>query len=151
MKLPAFTEYSMKGRTYRYYKGTPLYEFGFGLSYTNFTYTNLTTKAILNAGEALTVTVDVQNTAAMTVKKWRNSILLKKGKCFHHASFTERFFKDILKKGREEESFFFIAAKRLFAYRWWQESDRGRSFSGSRSGKQPTNFSKGKVLIREVK
>ena len=32
-KMPAFTDYSMKGRTYRYYTGTPLYPFGYGLSY----------------------------------------------------------------------------------------------------------------------
>ena len=32
-ELPAFTDYAMAGRTYRYYKGTPLYPFGYGLSY----------------------------------------------------------------------------------------------------------------------
>ena len=32
-EMPAFTDYSMKGRTYRYYEGTPLYPFGYGLSY----------------------------------------------------------------------------------------------------------------------
>jgi beta-glucosidase len=35
-QLPAFTDYSMAGRTYRYFKGDPLYPFGFGLSYSNF-------------------------------------------------------------------------------------------------------------------
>ena len=32
-EMPAFTDYSMSGRTYRYYRGEPLYPFGFGLSY----------------------------------------------------------------------------------------------------------------------
>ncbi len=34
--LPPFEDYSMKGRTYRYFKGKPLYEFGYGLSYSDF-------------------------------------------------------------------------------------------------------------------
>lgn len=40
-KLPAFDDYAMQGRTYRYFKGEPLYPFGHGLSYTHFTYSDL--------------------------------------------------------------------------------------------------------------
>jgi beta-glucosidase len=41
-QLPPFTDYDMaKGRTYRYFRGEPLYPFGYGLSYTRFTYDNL--------------------------------------------------------------------------------------------------------------
>lgn len=39
--LPAFSDYSMKNRTYRFFKGKPLFEFGFGLSYTRFTLTDI--------------------------------------------------------------------------------------------------------------
>jgi beta-glucosidase len=63
--LPPFTDYHMQGRTYRYFKGEPLYPFGFGLSYTTFKYDNLklsTTKVA--AGEGLHVTADVENSGA---------------------------------------------------------------------------------------
>ena len=40
-KLPAFDDYDMRGRTYRYFDGEPLYPFGYGLSYTRFKYSDL--------------------------------------------------------------------------------------------------------------
>jgi beta-glucosidase len=61
-QLPPFTDYSMLSRTYRYFKGEPLYPFGFGLSFTKFKYSNLKLNAKgIKAGEDLTVTAEVQN------------------------------------------------------------------------------------------
>ena len=60
--LPPFTSYQMKGRTYRYFKGVPLYAFGHGLSYTHFAYANAqASSTTLDAGQNLTVSVDVRN------------------------------------------------------------------------------------------
>ncbi|GAB2781801.1 glycoside hydrolase family 3 C-terminal domain-containing protein [Dyella kyungheensis] len=61
--LPPFIDYGMKGRTYRYFKGEPLYSFGDGLSYTTFAYDapKLSTQS-LKAGESLDVAVNVRNT-----------------------------------------------------------------------------------------
>jgi beta-glucosidase len=61
-QLPAFTDYSMQGRTYRYFKGEPLYPFGYGLSYTNFAYSNLRFESkSVKPGEPMKVSVDVTN------------------------------------------------------------------------------------------
>jgi beta-glucosidase len=62
-QLPQFEDYSMQNRTYRYFKGKPLYPFGYGLSYTTFSYTDLTLpKAAISAGAPLTAEVTVTNT-----------------------------------------------------------------------------------------
>ena len=61
-QLPAFEDYSMANRTYRYFKGKPLYAFGDGLSYTKFAYSDVKLSAeTLHAGETLTVEADVKN------------------------------------------------------------------------------------------
>jgi beta-glucosidase len=61
--LPPFTDYSMNNRTYRYFKGKTLYDFGYGLSYTSFSYTHLKLSTqTLHAGDTLTVEADVRNT-----------------------------------------------------------------------------------------
>jgi beta-glucosidase len=62
-QLPAFEDYAMKGRTYRYFEGKPLYPFGYGLSYTTFGYKDLKLPGkALAAGEDLHATVTVSNT-----------------------------------------------------------------------------------------
>lgn len=63
-QLPAFEDYSMKNRTYRYFEGQPLYAFGYGLSYSKFEYSNLKlSSARLKAGDSLSVDADVRNTS----------------------------------------------------------------------------------------
>jgi beta-glucosidase len=61
--LPSFTDYSMSNRTYRYYKGKPLYGFGYGLSYASFAYSNVRlSTSSLTAGDVLKVDAEVKNT-----------------------------------------------------------------------------------------
>jgi beta-glucosidase len=65
--LPAFDDYTMAGRTYRFFKGEPLYAFGHGLSYTTFAYKDLRTNAdSVSATDTITVRVDVTNTGTRT-------------------------------------------------------------------------------------
>jgi beta-glucosidase len=63
--IPAFDDYSMKGKTYRYFQGTPLYDFGFGLSYTSFKYSNLNIPEINPTDKEVLIAVDVTNTGKM--------------------------------------------------------------------------------------
>ncbi len=64
-ELPEFTDYSMKGRTYRYMKSEPLYPFGYGLSYTSFAYSDVKIDKNALDAEGVTVTATVTNTGKM--------------------------------------------------------------------------------------
>ena len=65
-QLPDFSNYAMKGRTYRYFSGKPLYGFGYGLSYTQFAYDDLhLSTSELKAGQTLGVDAVVRNTGKL--------------------------------------------------------------------------------------
>jgi beta-glucosidase len=64
--LPPFIDYRMKERTYRYFSGKPLYDFGYGLSYTTFSYRNLRLSSRdVKPGEHARVTATVTNTGSL--------------------------------------------------------------------------------------
>jgi beta-glucosidase len=63
--LPGFSDYSMKNRTYRYFKGEALYPFGYGLSYSTFKYDMLKVPASIRAGKNISVSARVTNTGKM--------------------------------------------------------------------------------------
>jgi beta-glucosidase len=60
-QLPAFDDYRMQGKTYRYFKGDPLYPFGHGLSYTKFEYGKLKVNESVKAGTYVRVSAEVRN------------------------------------------------------------------------------------------
>jgi beta-glucosidase len=65
-QLPAMMDYNIRdGRTYMYFKGQPLYPFGYGLSYSSFAYANLrTSEEKLSIGGEILVSVEVRNSGA---------------------------------------------------------------------------------------
>jgi len=64
--LPAFSDYSMAHRTYRYFDGPVLYPFGFGLSYSRFAYGPVhVNRATIAAGDPITATVKLTNTSSV--------------------------------------------------------------------------------------
>lgn len=64
--LPSFTDYSMTNRTYRYFTGQPLYGFGYGKSYTTFSYSGLKMPESLKTGQPLSVSITVKNTGKVS-------------------------------------------------------------------------------------
>jgi beta-glucosidase len=60
-QLPSFEDYSMEGRTYRYFGGEPLYPFGYGLSYTRFKYTGLIVPQTTRGDQDVLISADVEN------------------------------------------------------------------------------------------
>lgn len=64
-QLPPFDDYKMEGHTYRYFRGEPLYPFGYGLSYSKFAYSDLRITKSAKAGEQVSVSAVVQNVGAI--------------------------------------------------------------------------------------
>lgn len=60
-QVPPMTNYSMEGRTYRYFTGEPLYHFGYGISYSKFFYSDFVIPANVTVGQAVELSVHVQN------------------------------------------------------------------------------------------
>ena len=63
-QLPDFEDYNMAGHTYRFFKGEPLFPFGYGLSYTTFKYGKMKLDSSVKVGETAKITVPVTNTGS---------------------------------------------------------------------------------------
>jgi beta-glucosidase len=78
--LPPIEEYSMEGRTYRYFRGEPLYPFGYGLSYTTFTFDSLTVATpSASAADTIRLSVRVTNTGDRDGREVVQAYLRKPG------------------------------------------------------------------------
>jgi beta-glucosidase len=81
--LPEFDNYDMTGRTYRYFEGEVLYPFGYGLSYTSFSYDNLILEEDeISGNEELTVSVEVSNTGQFDGEEVVQMYIRKPGSAF---------------------------------------------------------------------
>ncbi len=151
-ELPAFEDYNMKGRTYRYYTGKPLYEFGYGLSYTRFTYTNLKISSVVKIGDRVTVTADVQNTGNRDGEELAQLYLQNSnGNTTNTLRSLKGFAKINLKKGEKKTvSFLLKTADFSIISKENKRRVNAGAFSISVGGKQPTVFEKGNVLIKKI-
>jgi beta-glucosidase len=102
--LPGFSDYSMKGRTYRYFKGEALYPFGYGLSYTTFAYTNLKLPAAVTKGKNTTVSVQVTNTGKMNGEEVVELYVSNQNKNIHAPIKSLKGFQRIVLKAGETKT-----------------------------------------------
>lgn len=121
--LPAFDDYEVfNGRTYMYFQGKPIYPFGFGLSYTSFTYSNIQlNKTDYQRNDTVLVSVDIQNTGKndgdevvqlyLRQKSETTKLPIKQLKAFQRIS---------LKKGETKKVSFQLSRKDLS---FWNEKN----------------------------
>ena len=127
--LPAFNNYNMAGRTYRYFKGTPLYPFGHGLSYTTFAYSALhTSAASIGANRTLTVSVNIANTGKRAGDEVVQLYTRHIGSAVARPNRELRGFKRISLKPGERRVVRFTLPATSLAY--WNESSHAWTLEG---------------------
>jgi beta-glucosidase len=109
--LPDFEDYSMDNRTYRYFTGTPLYPFGFGLSYTTFKYSNLQISPAKTGSDRI-VKVTVTNTGKMAGDEVVQLYLAHQNAGYKTPIRTLKGFKRITLKAGEAKAVSFRLSKR---------------------------------------
>jgi beta-glucosidase len=118
-KLPAFDDYSMHNRTYRYFSGEALYPFGYGLSYTRFSYSNLNVnQKTFAADESIKVRMQLKNTGKYAgdevVQVYIKPINPQRARALKELRAVERVH---LQKGEQQElSFTLLPNKDLLIY-----------------------------------
>ena len=100
-QLPPFENYNMQGRTYRYFQGKPLYEFGYGLSYTKFAYSNLSVSNINQIDKKISVKFSVKNTGGRDGEEVVQLYINNPDTLKHNELYALKAFKRIALKAAE--------------------------------------------------
>jgi beta-glucosidase len=140
-QVPPMMDYDIRhGRTYMYFKGEPLYPFGFGLSYTTFAYSNLRTSApSLRSKGSVDVSVDVKNTGARDGDEVVQLYVKHIGSAVDRPAKELRGFKRVpIKAGETKTVTINLPASRLAywdvaAKKWVVENDQVQLLLGSSS------------------
>ena len=111
--IPAFDDYNMKGKTYRYFEGEALYDFGFGLSYSSFEYNNLNIVSESNTSKEINVKVDVKNTSSIDGDEVVQVYITRETDGFNPTNSLVGFNRIHLKGGETKTVSFKITPKQL--------------------------------------
>jgi beta-glucosidase len=118
--LPAFEDYSMKERTYRYFSGKALHAFGYGLNYTQYEYANL---SVVKTTGKFSFSFNVSNTGNMDGEEVVQLYLRRKHKTANEPIKQLKNFKRVaIKKGNSKAVSFEITDKDL---EYWDENKNG--------------------------
>ncbi len=143
--LPAFEDYSMKARTYRYFRGKPLHPFGFGLSYTSFSYTGFLSAA---PKEGYTFRFDLKNTGDMDGDEVVQLYIRHIGRNEQEPVRQLKDFQRVhLKKGETKRVGFFLP---LESFKYWDERSGGWTIYPGEYEIMIGNSSEGKKLVRMI-
>ncbi|MGY3792362.1 glycoside hydrolase family 3 C-terminal domain-containing protein [Aquimarina sp. 433] len=150
--LPDFKSYDMTNRTYKYFKGEPLYPFGHGLSYTNFTYANVGIPETIKANEDINVTVQVTNAGEMMGDEVVQLYISHNDKEYKGAAHSLIGFQRInLKAGETKKVSFTVTPKQ---YAWittdGQEQIKSGDIQLHIGGKQPSDLGKTKTSTTQI-
>ncbi len=118
-QLPDFEDYNMTGRTYRYMQDTPLFSFGYGLSYTTFSYGKVVLdRSEVTAGQTLKLTVPVTNTGKRGGEEVVQVYLKKQGDAEGPVKTLRAFKRVFIPAGQTTNIEFDLKDKEL---EWWDE------------------------------
>jgi len=109
--LPPFEDYDMNNRTYRYFKGSVLYPFGYGLSYTSFHYVNLKLPSSIKSKSSIPVSVSVTNTGKRDGEEVVELYISYKGQSLKAPQIALKGFKRIPLKAGESKTIQFVLTK----------------------------------------
>ncbi len=153
-QLPPFTDYRMEGRTYRYFKGEPLFPFGYGLSYTSFAYRNLSYPKETRTGDSVHVSVEVENTGKLAGEEVVQIYLKAVGTSQPGPIHSLAGFQRIFLRPRERKTVQFSLQPRQFSRvtvdgRRVQEPGTFAVFAGgNQPGKGTSGIMTGMILIK---
>lgn len=118
-QLPDFEDYNMAGHTYRFFKGEPLFPFGYGLSYTTFKYGKMRLASSVKVGETAKITVPVTNTGSRDGEEVVQVYLKKQGETDGPIKTLRAFKRVFIPAGKTVEVELELTPKQL---EWWDDA-----------------------------